>query len=87
MSANRYKIVLQDDGAFVVTNLNGHRFIVDANCCDIRSRAIRQLLADKAELAAVLLELAECSQYWSEYDVPLGIHDRIKAALAKAGVE
>jgi len=30
------------------------------------------------------LELAECSQYWSDYDVPIGIHDRIVAALAKA---
>lgn len=39
----------------------------------------------KVDQITVLRELSECSQYWSEYDVPLGIHDRIAAALAKAG--
>lgn len=43
------------------------------------------LIAAAPDMYAVLKELAECSQYWSEYDVPLGIHDRIVAALAKAG--
>ncbi len=43
------------------------------------------LIAAAPDMYAVLRELAECSQYWSEYDVPLGIHDRITAALAKAG--
>ena len=31
-------------------------------------------------------ELDECAAYWSEYDVPLGLHERIKAAIAKARV-
>jgi hypothetical protein len=43
------------------------------------------LIAAAPDLYAVLKELVECSQYWSDYDVPLGIHDRIAAALAKAG--
>jgi len=36
------------------------------------------------EMLEVLKELAECSEYWSEYFVPLGIHERIAAAIAKA---
>lgn len=44
------------------------------------------LIAAAPDLAEVLKELSECSEYWSEYDVPLGIHGRIKAALAKAGL-
>lgn len=48
------------------------------------SRRDAFLIAAAPDMYAVLQELAECSQYWSEYDVPLGIHDRIAAALAKA---
>ena len=36
------------------------------------------------DMLIVLEELDECAAYWSEYDVPLGLHDRIKAAIAKA---
>jgi len=43
-----------------------------------------QKMAAAPDMYEVLRELSECSQYWSEYDVPLGIHDRIAAALAKA---
>jgi hypothetical protein len=42
------------------------------------------LFAAAPEMLEVLHELDECAVYWSEYDVPLGIHDRIKAAIAKA---
>lgn len=48
-------------------------------------KANAALIAAAPDMYAVLKDLAECSQYWSEYDVPLGIHDRIVAALAKAG--
>jgi len=30
----------------------------------------------------VLLELKESAAYWSEYDVPIGIHERIDQAIA-----
>ena len=30
---------------------------------------------------AVLLELKESAEYWSEYDVPIGIHERIDEAI------
>jgi formate dehydrogenase maturation protein FdhE len=40
--------------------------------------------AERNELLAVLKELQESASYWSEYDVPLGIVDRIHAVIAKA---
>lgn len=36
------------------------------------------------DLLAVVEELIESAAYWSEYDVPLGIVDRMKAAVKKA---
>ena len=48
-------------------------------------KANAALIAAAPDMYAVLRELAECSQYWSDYDVPLGIHDLIMAARAKAG--
>lgn len=42
------------------------------------------LLAAAQDLYAVLSELEESCEYWSEYDVPLGIVERIKSALKKA---
>jgi hypothetical protein len=38
--------------------------------------------ADK--LLAVCQELEESASYWSEYDVPIGIVDKLKAAIASA---
>jgi len=43
-----------------------------------------RLIAAAPELYEVLAELEESSSYWSEYDVPLGIVDRIKDVLKKA---
>jgi len=40
------------------------------------------VIGQRDALAEVLRELDECAAYWSEYDVPLGIHERIKSALA-----
>ena len=44
----------------------------------------KALLAAAPAMLEVLEEIEECSRYWSEYDVPLGLHDRIQAAIAKA---
>lgn len=37
------------------------------------------------DLLAVCLELVESAEYWSDYEVPIGIVDRLNAAIAKAG--
>ena len=47
-------------------------------------KANAKLLAAAPDMFNVLLELQEYAEYWSEYDVPLGIVDRIKNALDKA---
>lgn len=45
------------------------------------------LIQSAYQLREVLEELEESSDYWSEYDVPLGIVDRIKGALKAAREE
>lgn len=52
----------------------GPRFVVE-HC---------KLHAAAPKLLAVVEELEESSAYWSDYDVPLGIVDRIRAALTEA---
>lgn len=47
--------------------------------------AQQRLAAAAPDLLAVCEELVESAEYWSEYDVPIGIVDRINAAIAKAG--
>ena len=37
-------------------------------------------------LLSVVKELSDSAAYWSEYDVPLGIVDRLRAAIANAEV-
>ena len=43
-----------------------------------------RLIAAAPDLLAVVQELEESAAYWSEYEVPLGIVDRMRAAIAKA---
>ena len=43
-----------------------------------------QLICAAPDMLEVLEELDECAYYWSQYDVPVGIHDRFKSAIAKA---
>ena len=45
---------------------------------------IANLIAAAPDLLSVVEELEESAGYWSEYDVPLGIVDRLRAAIAKA---
>lgn len=43
-----------------------------------------RLIAAAPDLLAVVQELQESAGYWSEYDVPIGIVDRINAAIELA---
>lgn len=36
-----------------------------------------------SKVLMVLQELRECAEYWSDYDVPIGIHERIDEAIAE----
>ena len=45
---------------------------------------IRRLKAVGVQMLAVMQELQESASYWSEYDVPIGIVERINAAIVKA---
>ena len=44
-----------------------------------------QVLLAAPKLLAVCVELLESAAYWSEYDVPLGIVGRLRAAVELAG--
>ena len=47
--------------------------------------AQQRLAAAAPALLDVCVDLVESAEYWSEYDVPLGIVDRLNAAITKAG--
>ena len=58
--------------------------------CAVLAAEVRRLRDEKQQaiahiegLRTVLSELEESCEYWSEYDVPLGIADRIKETLEK----
>lgn len=44
--------------------------------------AVAALIAERDALRGVLKEVEGCAEYWSEYFVPVGLPDRIRAALA-----
>ena len=43
-----------------------------------------RLIAAAPDMLAMLEELQECAYYWSEYDVPLGIVERLDEVIRKA---
>ena len=43
-----------------------------------------RVLTAATDLLALCEELAECADYWSEYDVPIGIVERLRRVIAKA---
>jgi len=49
-----------------------------------RHEANARLIAAAPDLLAMCEELAECSDYWSEYDVPIGLAERLRDVIAKA---
>lgn len=53
---------------------------------DTRKRCA-ELVSERDELLAIIKDLQESASYWSEYDVPIGIAERINAAVAKHEVQ
>ena len=49
---------------------------------EMAGEIMRDLLKQRDEMLSICAELQESAEYWSEYDVPLGIVDRLKAAIA-----
>lgn len=68
--------------SWAVTIETGELIVGGYNLRDQEANA--RLIAAAPELLAVCEELAVCAAYWSEYDVPLGIADRMTAAIDKA---
>ena len=50
----------------------------------VMTRETAALISASPDLYAVVAELEESAEYWSEYFVPIGIVDRMRAALKKA---
>ncbi len=65
--------------------MSGDRLVADCMTGWLREdRANACLIAAAPEMLDMLIELQQCAQYWSEYDVPLGIVDRLNAVINKA---
>jgi len=73
-------------GVYVGDDQSRPVFETGCGCCtgSTLTQADADLIAAAPDLLAVVKELQESAAYWSEYDVPLGIVDRINAAIAKA---
>ena len=64
---------------------DGNNIVERVNGLDSDERlANAKLIAAAPEMLDMLLELKECADYWSEYDVPLGIVDRLNTVIEKA---
>ena len=50
---------------------------------EMAGEIMRDLLKQRDELLPICEELRESAEYWSEYDVPLGIVERLTAAIAR----
>jgi hypothetical protein len=56
----------------------------DKPSCPNYGSAESSVLCAASDMLEVLEELQESAEYWSEYDVPLGIVDRMNNAINKA---
>jgi len=57
---------------------------LDNLTCSIASIELRRLHEVNVELLGLVKDLQESASYWSEYDVPLLIVERMNAAVQKA---
>ena len=49
---------------------------------EMAGEIMHDLLKQRDELLSICAELQESAEYWSEYDVPLGIVERLTVAIA-----
>ena len=49
---------------------------------EMAGEIMRDLLKQRDEMLSICEELRESAEYWSDYDVPLGIVERLTAAIA-----
>lgn len=85
---------VRDANGYIVAMVKGRRddgeFYEETDLAEFRKakrdpyEANARLVSAGKDMLDVLKELYESSSYWSEYDVPAGIVDRIKAAIVKA---
>lgn len=76
---------IADDGTSVKSIAKDVIIFIEAEVksgCEAHANA--RLAAAAPEMLDVLERLEESSEYWSEYDVPIGIVAEIKAVLKKA---
>ena len=59
-----------------------HPAIRSINEIEMAGEIMRDLLKQRDELLSICAELQESAEYWSEYDVPLGIVERLTVAIA-----
>lgn len=65
--------------------ISGDRLVADCMTGWLKEdRANARLIAAAPEMLNMLIEISESAQYWSEYDVPIGIIDRLNAVINKA---
>jgi hypothetical protein len=60
----------------VLTRVSGYMF--DTN------KTTLNLIAQAPAMLEVLIDVMQCAEYWSEYDVPTGLPDEIKTVIEKA---
>jgi hypothetical protein len=68
--------IVDAESGFIVASMSPHLDHKEAT-------QLAKTFAAAPEMREVLIELLESAEYWSEYDVPLGIVDRMKEAVKK----
>lgn len=88
-TAPHQRIILGGDNRRYICNVQIHQTprangLLDEDEREANAAFIVRACNAHDELLAVCKEIEDASVYWSEYDVPLGILHRLRAAIANA---